>query len=101
MSTLYLLFLIVAAPILFFMVTWTVVTAWRLLVPEKPLPLDRDPVRIREKATAAGLQVPVGAKEIRADQRHHYRTHGREEYVLGASDGVPTCWMEDVWQRRN
>lgn len=103
MGTLYLIFLIVAVPVFFFMLTWAIVTACRLLFPEQPLPPERDPVVIRKHAASEGVSVPVGVREIREDQRHQRQTVPPTPYIYayGSSDGFPDSWQEDLWRRRN
>jgi hypothetical protein len=98
-----LLFATLIGPILFFLFVWVVATAYRLYFPEQPLPYEKDPVVIREKATAQGESVPVGVREIRADQRRNQRHKTPESYhyAWGGSDGFPEAWQEDLWRRRN
>ena len=102
-SILYLTFAILITPILFFVFTWAAVTAYRLLAPEKPIPFERDPVVVRKRAAEAGDYVAVGVREIREDQRLLFRDQIRPpyHYTAGFSEGLPSVWMEDLWQRRN
>lgn len=103
MSILYLTFAILVAPILFFVFTWAAVTAYRLLAPEKPILPGGDPVVVRKRATESGQYVAVGVREIREDQRLLFRDQIRSPYYYSAgfSEGLPSIWMEDLWQRRN
>lgn len=104
MGNLFVVIIIIAAPVLFFMLTWVVVTVYRILFPEEPLDLVEDPVQIRQKAAASGTFVPVGLREIREDQRHHRMAHigvYTYEYHDGMSAGLPLDWIEDLDQRRN
>ena len=103
MDIVYFAFAAVAVPVLFFMLTWAVVTAYRLLFPEEPRPVQKDPVVIRKIATAKGSHVPVGAREIREDQRHYLSEHppASYTYIYGESDGFPQKWDEDLSLRRN
>lgn len=99
-----LLLALLLGPILFFMITWVIATVYRLYFPERSLPFERDPVVIRERATAKGESVPVGVREIRADQRRARRQGTRQStytYAWGGSDGFPEAWHENLWQRRN
>ncbi len=102
MGVLNLVFILVAVPVFFFMITWAAVTTYRLLFPEKPLPLERHPVLVREKA-AGRRTVSVGVRQIKEDQRYFRTAHARAhyDYFLGYSEGVPEVWVEDLWQRRN
>ncbi len=94
------LLIIVAVPMLFFMATWAVVTAYRILRPEEPLPFEEHPVEVRRRTTARGVPVAVGARDIREDQRRQSAA-GAYQFFEGYSDGVPLQWREDLWLRRN
>ncbi|GIV57614.1 MAG: hypothetical protein D6746_02070 [Bacteroidetes bacterium] len=96
----FILLFLVAVPVLFFMIAWVIVTAWRILHPEEPRPFAEEPVAVRRRARARGVPVPVGARDIRDDQRfrdddppYHFSPAG--------SDGFPMAWREDLWIRRN
>jgi hypothetical protein len=99
------LFATILGPILVFLITWIAATAYRIYFPEEPLPFERDPVVVREKATRAGQSIPVGVREIRADQRRKKRQdairYPEYHYARGWSDGFPEAWREDLWRRRN
>jgi len=101
----FLLFATILGPIFVFLLTWVAATAYRLYFPEEPLPFERDPVVMREKARRAGQSVPVGVREIRADQRRKKRKSAVQfpdyHYAWGGSDGFPEAWREDLWRRRN
>ncbi len=103
MDIVYFAFAAVAVPIFFFMAVWVIVTVYRVLVPEEPLPLEKDRVVVRKVATAQGEYVPVGARDIREDQRHYYTEHPPVPYayVYGESEGFPEYWDKDLWLRRN
>ena len=103
MPALFALFAIVAVPILFFMLTWVVVTACRIFFPEKPQLMERDFSVINRRAAREGMSVPVGAREISEDQRYLYR-HSPEtayHYAHGDSEGLPINWFEELQNRRN
>lgn len=94
--------LIFAVPVLFIVVTWSLVTMYRICFPEEAAPIEYDPVFVRRRAAAMGTSVPVGAREIREDQRVHQRQHTTEYlYETGLSDGFPEAWRDDLWLRRN
>ena len=95
----YLIFIILAVLLSFSMLTWTFVTACRILFPEEPLPLEQDPAVRRARVAAAGARLPVGTREIREDQRR--RVQARYTFATGISDGLPPCWQEDLRLRRN
>jgi hypothetical protein len=100
-----LLFLVaIVGPIFIFLLTWVVATAYRLYFPEQAAPFEEDPVMVREQARKQGLSVPVGVREIRADQRRQRRLQRAQtayHYAWGGSDGLPASWRDDLWQRRN
>lgn len=98
------LFAILIAPLLFFLVTWVAATAYRIYFPERPLPFENDPVLVRRRAAATGAEVPVGFREIREDQLRLQRermTAPSYFYAGSASEGLPSDWMDDLWRRRN
>ena len=103
MLTIFALFAIVAIPILFFMLTWVVVTACRIFYPEKPLLIERSEAAVRRRVTRKGASVPVGVREIREDQRNYQRRSPQESYHYehGDSEGLPLCWYEELHHRRN
>ncbi|MEZ4702462.1 MAG: hypothetical protein R2834_19170 [Rhodothermales bacterium] len=103
MLTVFALFAIIAVPILFFMLTWVVVTACRIFFPEKPLLVDRDAAMIRRHATREGESIPVGIREIREDQRYlnHQGAQSTYHFSHGDSEGLPLSWFEDLHDRRN
>lgn len=95
---------ILIGPLVFFLVTWGITTAYRVYFPDEPLPFEEDPVMERERMTQRGEGVRVGVREIRADQRRKRRkkaTQPSYNYAWGGSDGFPDAWEEDLWRRRN
>jgi hypothetical protein len=100
-----LFFAAIVGPILVFLLTWVVATVYRLYFPEEVASFDKDPVMLRERARQEGRALPVGVREIRADQRRQRRlerAHNRAyHYAWGGSDGFPESWRENLWQRRN
>lgn len=104
MDAMFVLLVLVVGPVLFFLLTWVVATVYRLYFPEQPLPLESNPVVVRQRAAANGKSVSVGVREIRADQRWAQRNKVAQSgyhYAWGGSDGFPEIWYEDLWQRRN
>ena len=103
MRVVSILFVVIAVPVLFFMLTWAVVTVYRLVFAEAPVVSEHDPVVVRQNATTEGEYVPVGAREIREDRRYYLRVHPPAPYLYlhGESEGVPEIWTEDLWRRRN
>ena len=103
MPALIALFAIVIVPILFFMLTWVVITACRLFFPTPPPVIGQDPGELRRIATREGYSVPVGIREIREDQR--FLSNQSQEvfyhYEYGDSEGLPLSWYEELINRRN
>lgn len=97
------LFFVLVGPILVFLLIWVGATVYRLYFPEHPLPFEEDPVVKREQARMQGESMPVGVREIRADQRRERRQEDVTvyNYAWGGSEGVPDEWREDLWRRRN
>lgn len=97
------LFFVLIGPILVFLMIWVGATVYRLYYPERPLPFEEESVVQRERATMEGKSVPVGVREIRADQRRARRQEDVTiyNYAWGGSEGVPEEWREDLWRRRN
>ena len=98
------LFMMVVVPVMLFLVIWAVVTAMRIWMPERPLPLESEPHVMRRIAAARGEQMPVGFQEIREDQRRYVRQQFGDQpyhYFPGEPGLFPLEWLEDVHQRRN
>lgn len=98
-----LIFLIVAFPVLFCMLTWVAATTYRLYFPENPLPLEKELTFVsRHEATSVRTPIPIGVREIKEDQRRRRRASCISyQFANGMSSGVPSDWLDDVWQRRN
>lgn len=99
-----LIFLIVAIPILFCMITWVAATAYRLYFPEKPLPLERELAFISrlDSAPKSDLPVPIGVRQIKENERRRRSVRAeRYDFDRGISNGLPSDWLDDLWQRRN
>ena len=96
-------FAVAAFPALVLMAVWTAVTVLRILRPEQPLPFFADPVAERHEATASGVSVPVGFREIREDVQVLARTLALpyDYHAAGSSHHVPEPWLDDLHRRRN
>lgn len=98
----FLFFSTLAGAIFFALFVWVGATVYRIYYPNRPRPFEEHPVVRREQAAAQGERVPVGVREIRADQRRRQRKQETDlEYVWGVSEGIPESWREDLWIRRN
>ncbi len=97
------LFFVLVGPILVFLLIWVGATVYRLYNPQRPLPFEDDPVVQRRQGAGDGECVPVGVREIRADQRRERRQEDVTvyNYAWGGSEGLPDAWREDLWRRRN
>ncbi len=96
----YVLFVIVVAPVFLLLLLWAGMMAHRLYFPDKRVPLQR--VSLLRGARAAGRAMPVGVREIREAQRQHLGEQVSAYHYAGAgSDGFPSDWVEDLWRRRN
>lgn len=85
------------------MLTWVIVSAYRLLRPEEPLPIEHDPAFMRREATKHGQSIPVGWREIREDQKRYLKEKSAVpyDYAGEATEALPSEWIDDLWQRRN
>lgn len=97
------LFIVLIGPILVFLLIWVGATVYRLYYPEHTLPFEEDPVVRQKEATSEGAAIPVGVREIRANQRRAHREKDVTvyNYAWGGSEGVPESWRENLWKRRN
>ncbi len=88
---------VVFFPLLFLVFTWTVVTACRILFPEKDA--------LRDEAIWAEVRrrenLPASAQQIRADIRTWQQRHAASYCFDGQTGGVPDVWREDMALRRN
>lgn len=98
-----LIFVLVAVPIAFCMLTWAVATIYRLYVPEPPAPNESGRlVRLAPSLKPINMAVAVGVREIKENQRRQFSSSAAHySFSNGLSNGVPTDWVEDVWRRRN
>jgi len=85
---------------------WVIVTAWRILSPERPLPFVSDPARRRRERTRNGEAVPVGFREIHEDMPDHaasVRLPRRERDPIEGAQGSPEARpsSDSLWYRRN
>ena len=97
-------FIIVGTPVVFLMMVWVVVTAWRILRPEEPVALEDDPAFVRKQRLLRGQVARVRFQEIRELERERAPAGPDcDEYTLceGVSYGVPVAWYADLDQRRN
>lgn len=86
-------FFAVAVPVILLISVWATVTAWRLLFPEEPTPMD--PVARRRLATEQGDFVPVRLRDIVDDQR------ARQAVIAEGTMPDAHPFEADLWLRRN
>ena len=96
----HVLFLLVVAPLFFFLLTWVVATVCRLYFPERPLPLQASGANVRRRRAAAGEHSRVGVREIREDQRCE-KAPVAYRYAGFPSGQLPDDWRDDLHRRRN
>ena len=95
-------FVLIALPVILLVMVWASVSAFRLLFPERPLPLLPNAVLLREAARQRGEAVPVNAIEIREDiRRAKHETLVTYQYAGTATAHVPELWVDDLQRRRN
>ncbi len=97
------LFAAVVGSTFLLLLLWVGVTVYRLYNPEDPHLFEQQPFVPTQATQAEEERMPVGIREIRAEQRRKRREQGGIEvsYVWGHSEGVPEEWVEDLWHRRN
>lgn len=98
-----LIFLLVAVPIAFCMMTWVVATVYRLYFPEQTIMHEPDrPMQFAPRLRPLDTVVAVGVREIKENQRRQFSSSASHySFSNGYSNGVPTDWVDDVWRRRN
>ena len=98
----HVLFLLLVAPLFFFLLTWAVATVYRLYFPERSLPLPADAMKPRRRRRpAAGEHMLVGAREIREDQRRERDGPVPYRYAGFPSGQLPEDWKRALHRRRN
>jgi hypothetical protein len=104
-ANVFVVFFVVAIPAILLMAVWAGVTAFRILFPDEPLPMD--PVSRRRRLTARGESVPVRLRDILDDQRARQAvgTHPTVPDETAEADtprGPATHPLfADLWLRRN
>ncbi len=98
-EAMYLLPALVFVPVLFFMLVWAVVTAGRILFPERPLPFDRE-FSLRGWTMRPRHRALVHVAAPRATTMPHV-AQAVYHFEEGHSDGLPEVWVDDLWLRRN
>jgi hypothetical protein len=94
----YLLFAFVSTSVIFFMLTWVVVSAWRICRPEESTPF----VTTGERASRMSGVLLVGVREIAQTVPPVRRpATGAYAYSWGHSSGLPEIWIQDLVARRN
>ncbi|HRK73547.1 MAG TPA: hypothetical protein PLL64_04685 [Rhodothermales bacterium] len=103
MATFVFLFVLMFAPVFFIILAWFLTSVFRIYFPEKMLPIHYDPAWRRREATQKGLMVPVGVQDIFEDQQRLRRERPPVyyEYDGVSSDGFPSEWECELWERRN
>lgn len=95
----YLLLMLILGSMLFSMLVWAIVTAGRILFPERPLPFDRE-FSLRAWTMHSRSRAPVHVTASRATALSH-SAQAPYHFEEGHSDGLPESWVDDLWLRRN
>lgn len=101
------LFLLVAVPVIFGVAVWALVTAFRILYPERPLPKPPAPRWRRREQAEPWRSARVGFREIHDEMQGHARRVtlpyrlDRQRQRVGMKGGVPERWLDDIFERRN
>lgn len=91
--------------VVFALLGWLVTAVNHLLTRPAP-PFEKDLIVLRAEVMAGSLGIPVGAREIREEQRRYHlvRAGTGDAYHFTAGDplnGMPEAWLKDLWLRRN
>lgn len=100
----WLLFAVVGIPIVFTMLVWVFVTAWRVLHPDEGRPIDQDPHLRRLRRIRSGKALEVYFEDIRLLERERGETVPPQlgyRFDEGYSTGLPPEWLEELSERRN
>ena len=92
---------LIVAPFLFFLVTWVVVTCFRILRREEPVRVERASTFVHRRTRARKIMM-VSEREGR-DSRGDEDDFRDGAYTLseGWSSGIPNAWHSELWIRRN
>lgn len=98
-----LIFLLVAVPVAFCMLTWVVATIYRLYFPEPVARVHPErSIRLPLRLKPVSMAMAVGVREIKENQRRRFSSSATHySFSNGLSNGVPSDWVDDVWRRRN
>ena len=93
------LFTLIISPILFFLLTWILVTAVRVLKQERTVRVERASTVVHRR-TGAKKALAVAVKSESSLREGDDRENS---YTLtdGWSSGIPGAWHNELWIRRN
>jgi hypothetical protein len=97
------LLVIIVVLSVFILLGWLLTSVNRVLAYPDP-PFEKDLIVLRAEVMAGSLGIPVGAREIREEQRRYRHVHAGAAYQFTAGDppaGMPEAWLKDLWLRRN
>lgn len=100
----WILFVVVGIPIVFTMLVWVLVTAWRVLNHDDGRPIDKDPRLRRLQKIRSGNALEVHFEDIRFLERERAETVPPRlgyRFDEGYSTGLPPEWLEELSERRN
>ncbi len=97
----HVVFIAAILPPLFIMIAWAAVMAIRICFPEKRVPPLQHRLWVRQQHASAHEITPVGAHEIRENQRRLLRKMAQQAVSYSNPKRVVDVWAEDLWNRRN
>lgn len=97
----HVVFIAAILPPLFIMIAWAAVMAIRICFPEKRVPPLQHKLWIRQQLSSSREITPVGAHEIRENQRRMLRKMAQQAVSFSSPKRVVDVWTEELWSRRN
>ena len=98
------LLLVIVVLIVLSILGWLITTVNRVFSPPAAPPVEKDLIVLRAEVMAGSLGIPVGAREIREEQRRYQHVRPGTSYHFAAGDppgGMPEEWTKNLWLRRN
>ena len=90
---------LILSPILFFLLTWILVTVVRVFKQERPVRLERASTFVHRRTGARKAM----AVAVKSDSSLRESDERDDSYTLtdGWSSGIPGAWHGELWIRRN
>ncbi|HET6568683.1 MAG TPA: hypothetical protein VFG50_12015 [Rhodothermales bacterium] len=93
-------FIAAILPPLLVIIAWAAITAIRICIPERRTPPVQHRIWIRQQLEDSRESIPVGAHEIRENQRRLLRKM-QQAYAHSGAKRVIDIWADELWTRRN